>query len=232
MNKHETNPVSAIAGFENLSRDAQRKLTQVSDRPTYAPREQIIDYLEHDDSVYFLLRGRAKVVIYSESGRIVAFREITQGDIVGELAAIDGGPRTASVETITTCEFLKLSAEQFRILLTTEAAFAYGLCQHLTGQVRKLTSRIYEFSTFSVPFRVHAELLRLAVAGEVTGNTAHIVNAPTHAEIASRISTHREAVSREMSKLARSGIITRSGTDLIVCDLEKLSTLVSDARNE
>jgi CRP-like cAMP-binding protein len=102
----------------------------------------------------------------------------------------------------------------------------FAILRHLTTQVRALTERVFEFSTLAVRNRVHAELLRLA--RDHGGNDAVICPAPTHTEIASRISTHREAVTRELNRLEDLGLIVREGRSLRVADLERLQAMVED----
>jgi CRP-like cAMP-binding protein len=98
--------------------------------------------------------------------------------------------------------------------------------------VRSLTKRVYEFSTLAVNNRIHAELLRLASLAPREGKGARLAPAPTHAEIASRISTHREAVTRELNRLARIGIIERKNGTLIVRDLGRLAAMLHEMTGE
>jgi hypothetical protein len=76
------------------------------------------------------------------------------------------------------------------------------------------------------------EVLRLATLAGRVGNGARIVPAPTHVEIANRVSTHREAVTRELTRLTRIGIVKRSGDALLVSDVERLTQMVQDATGE
>ncbi|HEY9548479.1 MAG TPA: helix-turn-helix domain-containing protein, partial [Kiloniellaceae bacterium] len=78
----------------------------------------------------------------------------------------------------------------------------------------------------------HSELLRLAREGEHEGKSARISPAPTHADIASRISTHREAVTRELNDLTKSGLLTRDGRTLIISDVEELERLVHEVTGD
>ena len=98
--------------------------------------------------------------------------------------------------------------------------------------VRSLTKRVYEFSTLAVNNRIQAELLRLASLAPREGKGARVNPAPTHAEIASRVSTHREAVTRELNRLARIGIIERQTGALIVRDLERLAAMLHEMTGE
>lgn len=70
--------------------------------------------------------------------------------------------------------------------------------------------------------RIHAELVRLAHEAGASGNSARIEHAPTHADIASQVSTYREEVSRELSALAKAGIVARDGRALLIRDLRRL----------
>ena len=99
-------------------------------------------------------------------------------------------------------------------------------------KIRELTNRVYEFSSLDVANRTRAELLRLALAGHRQGRSAKIAPAPTHAEIASRVSTHREAVTREINRLSKLGILERQGGALIVKDIERLEDMVHEASGE
>jgi len=74
--------------------------------------------------------------------------------------------------------------------------------------------------------------LRLASLSSREGKTANIVPAPTHAEIASRTSTHREAVTRELNRLSKIGILEQRNRALLVRDIDRLSALVHDAIGE
>jgi CRP-like cAMP-binding protein len=87
---------------------------------------------------------------------------------------------------------------------------------------------VFEFSALAVNNRIHAELLRLAQDHMTGENVAVIDPVPTHAEIASRISTRREAVTREFNQLSRAGIVQRRSSTLVVRDVERLKRLVQD----
>lgn len=198
----------------------------------YEPGEPIVDYLDDSDDVFFITTGQARVTIYSLAGKAVSFRDLGPGDMFGEYPAIDGGSRSASVEARDTCRVASMSAAAFRDLLRNEPTIAWELLRQLVKTIRSLTTRVYEFSTLAVNNRIQAEVLRLAHLGSREGKSARIVPAPTHVEIANRISTHREAVTRELNRLSRIGIIDRQGAALLVKDIDRLTTMVHEATGE
>src|SRR5262249_49644647 len=138
----------------------------------------------------------------------------------------------ASVEARTNCLIASMSGSTFRELVATEPGLAQALLPVLVRTIRGLNTRVFEFSTLAVNNRIQAELLRLAGVGSRQGNSARIVPAPTHVEIASRVSTHREAVTRELNRLAKIGIIERRGGTLLIKDLAYWGQMVQDATGE
>lgn len=195
----------------------------------YKPGELIIDYLDTSDDVFFVISGQVSVTLYSLTGRVVSFRELGLGQTFGELAALDGRPRSASVHVRTAGLIARMTAEDFRSVLQGHPSVALALLQDLVRNIRDLTTRVYEFSTLAVSNRLQAELLRLAKLTGQHGKGPYALPMPTHEELASRISTHREAVTRELSHLAQIGIIERQGRKLIIKDFARLNAMVHDA---
>jgi predicted transcriptional regulator len=100
----------------------------------------------------------------------------------------------------------------------------------MAAEVRRLSERVFEFSTMVVQNRVQAELVRLAAeTGRTQGETV-LSPAPSLSDIADRISTHREAVSRELSRLTGLGLIRREHGNLRLVDVALLNKLVSEAK--
>jgi CRP-like cAMP-binding protein len=194
--------------------------------------EQILNYNDRSTDVFFLAAGKARVIIYSPEGKAVVFTDLKPGAVFGEIAAIDRGPRSASIEELEACTVASLTAGQFESLLFREPSVAVATLRHVTAEVRRLSERVLEFSTLVVQIRIHAELLRLAAdAGRKDGD-ALLSPAPSLADIADRISTHREAVSRELSRLGSIGLLRREGADLRITDIARLEKLVREAKGE
>ena len=167
---------------------------------------------------------------YSAAGRQVTYREMHAGEWFGEFAAIDGLSRSADVVAIDDSLVAAMNPAVFRQLLRDHAVVCDRMLLRLTSSVRDLTDRLFELSTLGVQNRVHAEVLRLARQAGITANTARIDPAPSHAEIASNISTYREQVSRELSTMAKQGLVRRAGRALVIPDVERLAKIVSEVR--
>jgi len=228
-------PQNTLAGITIFSALPAEALEAIHRRCTwrrYEPDKPIVGYLDASDDVFFVTSGEVCVTIYSLAGKVVSFRNLGVGDTFGEYAAIDGQPRSASVEAQTSCLIASMPAKEFRKILKTEPVVAAAVIRELVRNVRTLTKRVYEFSTLAVNNRIQAELLRLAGLATREGKGARINPAPTHAEIASRVSTHREAVTRELNRLSRVGIIERRSGALVVHDLDRLAAMLNEMTGE
>lgn len=218
--------------FQDLPAGVLAKVEQQCGWHAFPARSQIIHYRDTSNDVYFIVRGKVRAEVHSVNGKVVTFRDLGPGDMFGELAAIDGQRRSASIQALSNCMIAQLSARHLWDMLVAEPAVTRAVLLHLNGLVRSLSTRVYEFSALAVQNRIHAELLRIAREGTATGRGVVIAKMPTHTEIASRISTHREAVARELSRLAKLGVITRKGAGAAIADLNRLVRMVSDATPE
>jgi CRP/FNR family cyclic AMP-dependent transcriptional regulator len=224
--------LARIAILATLSKESLETLERRCAWRRHERGESIVAYLDASDDVFFIVSGEVKVTIYSRVGKAVSFSIMGPGEVFGEYPAIDQGPRSASVEARTSCLVASLPAGAFRELLQTEPRVAQALLPQLVKKIRTLTTRVYEFSTLAVRNRIQAELLRLARLAPRDGKRARIAPVPTHSEIASRVATHREAVTRELNRLARMGLIERASGALVVKDVEAFAELVQSATGE
>lgn len=233
MLAHEQKP--ALRHLPILTELSEEALQRVADSCAwrhYAAGEQVIGYQDPSTHVLFLLAGTARAIIHSAKGKDVVFADLRAPSMFGEIAAIDRSPRSASIEALEPCTIASLSAHAFEQLMLHEPRLAVSVLRHVAADVRRLSERVFEFSTLAVQNRIHAELLRLA--GETSARGAEVVlaPAPSLSDIADRISTHREAVSRELSRLAGIGLLRREGGSLRILDLAKLKAFVREARGE
>ncbi len=208
-----------------------RDLEDIARRLTfngYDRGEEIFGQYESDNSVYFILSGSVHITVFSAAGKEVTFRDLGPGDMFGELAAIDGQPRSANAVAKADTRIGCASATLFRKLLSEYPAVNWATLTYLCGLVRDLSGRVYQFSAHAVGNRIQSEILRLARLAAPDGNVATISPAPTHAEIASRVNTHREAVTREISRLAGAGLIDRSPGQLTVRDMAALQAIAEE----
>jgi len=227
MSKQHLDALKSIAYFKSLDPAAFAEIVKHCAIREYGSQELIMGHTDLTFDVLFLLEGKARVSIYSPDGQRVGFRDIAAGTIVGELSALDSQPRSASVECVERCVAAVMRQPHFHAAIANNPQFTMAVLRHLTGQVRVLTTRIFEYSTMAVRQRLRAELLRLAEVATRDRDKAVLSPAPKHAEIASRISTHREAVTREFAWLEGQGYVVKEGRALMIPSLTRLRELVN-----
>jgi len=216
-----------IGMLETLPPEALTKLEGICTWRHYSTQEQIIDRDSDSRDVFFVTRGRVRVVNFSYSGREVSYDEIVEGGVFGELAAIDDAPRSANVIALKDTTVASISPKQFQQLLADNPAFALGIMKRLVQIIRGSTDRIMDLSTLGAYNRVYAEMLRLArEAEEDEDGRAVIKPAPIHSNVASRSGTTRETVARALSDLSRRDIAKRDGDALVVLDMWELEEIV------
>ncbi len=203
-----------------LSQEERRALLARARNIRARKGQTIVAKGEASRDVFLIQEGRVEVLLYAASGREVSLRTLSEGQLFGELAAIDGEARSASIIAVSDARLLAMSPQAFRSVIADSREAADWLVRRLTAQIRSLTNRVFELSALHVQARLHCELLRLVRS---QGDDNGLVDpAPTHAELASRIGTHREAVTRELSLLARRNIVRSGRRHLEFLDIERL----------
>lgn len=230
--------VSAVLGLQKI--DLFRGLDTYSLREiaaqctwTRCKRNQVVIRRDGTDrDVYFVIAGMVRVAAAAGRGRRMIFRDVPAGEVFGEHSAIDGRARFADVIAAQESLLASMSPDAFRAILANHASVRERLLQRLSGSVRELTERLLDLGAQPVQRRVWLELLRLSRAAGPQDNAARIEPAPTHSEVASRVGTTREQVTRELSSLARRGLLERAGRTLLLRDLAALERLAADLRSE
>lgn len=221
---------SAIKELRDIPDANPERFVQYFHQQNYSADEEILRYQDHSNSVFFILKGMIRIHYYSLSGDEVILCDLPEGEMFGELTAIDGLARSATAVALKDSLLVSLTSSALLELIHTYPEFCTAILKRLVGQVRRLTERVFDFSTLAVRNRIHAELLRLTHKYRVSENLAIISPAPTHEELANYVSTRREEVSREISALARQGIIECKGRAWHILDVAKLAHMVNDVR--
>lgn len=220
--------LAQIPLFRSLGPDEVRRLDARCAWRRAAAKEWVLDYESGGTDLFFVLQGHVRVSI-AAAGREVILRDIRDGEFFGELAAIDQRPRSAGILAITDTLVARMPAGVFRQAVHEHADVCDQLLQTLVAQVRTLANRANEQSNLGVRQRLHAELLRLA-RKPINGGPPVVSPPPTHAELAARVSSHREAITRELNAMARGRLIERRRGAIVLLDANRLREMVEEAR--
>jgi CRP-like cAMP-binding protein len=181
------------------------------------------------EEVYLVQSGLLRVTLFPANGREVLIRDLPAGSLFGELAALDGLPRSATVSAVENCELVLIPAAAFRSAISGTPEAALWAARHLAQQIRALTDRVFELSALNARARLHCQLLRLCMDAGVSNNKAIIDPAPTHDVLAGLIGSQREAVSRELGYLTSIGALQQDRRRLLVDDVARLASSMRQA---
>ncbi len=193
----------------------------------YKADEQIIDRESESRDVFFVVGGVVRIVNYSYSGREVSYDDIRAGGMFGEISAIDGKPRSASVVAMKRTLVAALAAEIFKKLMREHPEFSVAVIERLAVIIRTSNERIMDLSTLGAYTRVYAEILRLARAVSKEDAESSVIDPlPVHSDLAARCGTTRETVARAISDLIKKGVAEKAGSGLAIKDLWALKDIV------
>lgn len=224
MSQQQT--IGSLAECELLKGLPEEEIATLERRCTwrrFKNGEQVLDRNSDSRDVMFVVEGQVQIVNYSTSGREIAYATVRQGGYFGELAAIDGLPRSASAVAQGTCVLAQIAPHVFMDFVISRPEASMALMHRLAKIIRTCDERIMDLSTLGAVQRVYLELLRLAEADPVTPDAWVIYPLPTQSNIAARASTTRETVARVISQLSQEGLVKKKGKSLYIWDRDALA---------
>ncbi|MCA2983479.1 Crp/Fnr family transcriptional regulator [Gemmatimonas sp.] len=199
-----TDFLSTVPLFRELDRAAVRGFAEYTRERKFSKGAMIVAEGDPGDALFVVRSGEVKVVLAGEDGRDVILNVLNVGDHFGELALIDGRPRSAHVIATQASSLLTLSRADFRRQVEQSPQVAWGLMVELSRRLRQADGTIGSLVLLDVPGRVAKVLLEHATPGE----PATLVKQLTHQVIAQMIGASRETVSRAMAEFQEKGIIS------------------------
>jgi CRP/FNR family cyclic AMP-dependent transcriptional regulator len=197
----------------------------------YEAKEQILNYGEDGTDVFFVISGVVRALIRANGGREVILGDVDAGEFFGELAAIDGRPRSASVVAIMGASVARMPARVFREAIHRHPDSCDQLLELMAARLRMLDRRINEFGSLDIKRRVVAELLRLSRPDRNDQSRAVVSPPPFHAEIAARVLARRESVTRELNLLEEAGLLERRRGAFILTDVQAMRAQIHDSES-
>lgn len=192
-------------------------------RRRYRRGAMIFSEGETSDRVMIVLEGRAKISHFTEDGREVVLAVRGPGDLLGELSAVDGEPRSATASAIDPVEALVVPAQDFLSFLQSQPRVATILLKTVTGRLRDADRKRIEFAAQDTLGRVAARLLELAERfGEDDAGAVRITVPLSQQELAGWTGSSREAVSKALQTLRRRGWVETHRRGVTVRDVESL----------
>lgn len=224
LNGEMARDLRALPMFQRLSEATIRELNRQA--RWLDVREGATIVLPGDllDKVFVVTRGEFWFFAYTEEGKVVSLRESSVGSFIGEAALVGGFTANFAVEASADSTVAIIKPTAILDLFCQDRELVLSLLRSAIDREQVLIEQVVELTTLDVSQRIRSELMRLCRKHARHDGSASIHPIPTHSDIACRIGTYREAVSRTMSHLQYAGIIIREDDRLLVPDVTKLGS--------
>ena len=171
------------------------------------------------EAMFVLLEGSVKLLVCSRDGELIELHRHRAPAVFGELALLDGGPRSASAEAVERSLLLVVTRPEVLRLLRSDDQLAEALLRILGGMVRRTTRQISDLAFLSLQGRVAAKLLDLTEPGQA--RTRRI----TQVELATMVGGARQTVNQALRSLETRGFIRSEGRTFEILDRDQLRRL-------
>lgn len=212
------NEILARAGiFQGIAPDAVAALARHLQRVAFPRRRTVFVEGEPGDDLYVILSGAVKIRHQTPDGRETVFAVLGPGDVFGELALFDPGPRTSTVSTLTEVEAMRMDRNALRTWIAERPEIAEELLRVLARRLRRTNNTLCDLIFTDVPARVAKQILDLAMRfGVSTGDSVRVEHHLTQKELAQLVGSSRETVNKALSDFTQRGWIRQQGKVLIV----------------
>lgn len=217
-------PGTGSAEFlDQLDADVRQALVQRARTRRWPAGASVFLEGEQSATVVVLVEGRVKVFSLTEQGEEILLGVRGPGALLGELSAIDGAPRSASIAALEPTVALVLPVAVFTDFLATHAPAAMALVRLITARLRDSDRKRVEFAAYDTAARVARRLVELAERfGEPEAGGVRISLALSQDELAGWVGASREAVAKALRVLRERRLITTGRRTMTVLDLDAL----------
>jgi CRP/FNR family cyclic AMP-dependent transcriptional regulator len=173
-----------------------------------------------------VLAGAVKVSVASADGKDIVLNVFREGDIFGEIALLDGRPRTADATAMSDCELIVIERRDFVPFLSSQPEVMLKFIEILCSRLRRTSEQVQDITFLNLPTRLAKTLLQLTggVQGSATPSKASI----TQREISQMIGMSRESTNKQLRAWAKRGWIRleRGGVGVLAAD--KLTAIAAE----
>lgn len=225
----EVGDLGSVALLRDQTTETIAELEKICRWESYGEGDMIFDRTDTSSDVYFIVKGSVRVVGHAKSGQEVAFVDLRAGQHFGELSAIDGESRLATLYTLEDTLLAVVPGNVFVGFIREHTEIAVRLMSHFVSTIRMLNNRVVGLSTTSVVQRVYSEILQMAEPDPSNPRRWIINTMPHHKEIAVWAGTTPETVAKAIGSLLEAQVAKRRYKTLHILDRQRLQAMIIEA---
>ena len=223
---HTIERLRTIPCFSTLEVAHLRVLATNLGTQTFERGETLFHQGSQGSVLYVILVGQVRIFTVSEAGHELSVTIFRTGDFLGELALLDGQPRSASAVAMCATTALLLHRAAFLAAVQAHPPIAIALLEAMAHRLRQSTSHADMLGTVPASQRVARQLLNLAACyGTCENGVTHIDLHLTQDDLASLAGTTRETVNRVLALLSGQGLIRVARAQISVLDTAGLAAV-------
>lgn len=208
--------------FAACRRDELEDLLALASRHDMAKGQTLLLQGDPGDALLILLAGNAKVTMVSANGREITLDYADPGSVLGEIAVLDGGERSASVIALSAGSYLRLTRAAFEAFVERQPGVAWRLMRELARRLRQTNATVESDRAFASGPRLARFLQRLTLTGSIDGRLRLNLS---QTDLGSFAGMSRENINRQLSAWADCGVIVLDHGQIRIIDSQFLSEI-------
>lgn len=215
--------------FRDLPAGTLQKIAALASRRTCPAGTVIFSQGDEGDALYGVVSGQVRISSSTRDGREALFNVMKAGDSFGEIALVDGKPRTASAVAVAECDLMVIRRAQFRELMAREPQLPIHLLTLFCERLRWTSQMVEEAAFLHVPTRLARRLLYLSNPHGTSAAAGTTIRASQH-ELAQFLSVSRQFVNQHLQRWRRQGWINVARGRITIRDPEALARVAAGQR--
>ena len=218
-----TKGLAAVRIFQHLGQDDLKKVAKIAKPKRVAANTVVFFEGNRADAFFIVLSGSLKVFQAARDGRVKVLNTMGPGETFGELAMLDGHPRSASVETMAASELLVISRKDFHELATATPGILWGVLESMCARLRAQNDSELEAAFQGTQYRIAKAIIKLAEKhGKKTDAGVRVPPTFGARDVAEMAATNVDRVERALEKLEDDGLVKVEDEHLLIPDLSAL----------
>jgi CRP/FNR family transcriptional regulator, cyclic AMP receptor protein len=220
-----TDALAAVPLFAGLDAAGLADLARGMRVRRFRRGETVFHVGDPGDALFIVMAGSIKITLPADTGDEAILATLRSGDFFGELALLDGAPRSATAVAIEPTETYVLSRDGFRELIASQAQMREALLATLAAEVRRLTNHVEELHFLDITGRLASRLVRLAAEGGSTrlpDGAIRLAGPLTQGDLAAMIGCTRQSVNKLLGMFSDDGFIRLERDRIVVLNLDGL----------
>jgi CRP/FNR family transcriptional regulator, cyclic AMP receptor protein len=221
-----TDALAAVPLFAGLDKEGLDGLVRGMRVRRFRRGETVFHLGDPGDALFIVMSGSIKITLPADTGDEAILATLRPGDFFGELALLDGAPRSATAVAIEASETYVLARDRFRELISTEPVMREAVLATLAAEVRRLTRHVEELHFLDITGRLASRLARMTAesgAMPLEGGAVRLAGPLTQGDLAAMIGCTRQSVNKLLGMFTDEGLIRLEKDRIVVLDVVGLT---------